>query len=113
MTIRPPSQTTAVAALLLLAAASASAMRPDEPFRDVAPVPREVSRSVDAGRLDGDVWLSRAILVLPLRDAAALSRLLAGQQDPASPDYRRWLSPDEFGSRFGASEADVAALRAH
>ncbi len=113
MTIRPPSPTTAVAALLLFAAASASAMRPDEPLRDVAPVPREVSRSVDAGRLDGDVWLSRAILVLPLRDAAGLSRLLAAQQDPASPDFRRWLTPDEFGNRFGASEADVAALRAH
>ncbi len=57
--------------------------------------------------------LSRAILVLPLRDAAGLSRLLAAQQDPASPDFRRWLTPEEFGDRFGASEADVAALRAH
>ncbi len=112
MTIRPLRPMTAVT-LFLLVSASAYASRPDEPLRDVAPVPPEVARSVDAGRLDSDMRLSRMILVLPLRDAAGLSRLLAAQQEPTSPDFRRWLSPDEFASRFGASAADVAALKAH
>ncbi|HQQ79071.1 MAG TPA: hypothetical protein PLB01_17085, partial [Thermoanaerobaculia bacterium] len=61
-------------------------------LRDVAAVPVEVSRSVDVGRLDGDVRFTRAILVLPARDAAGLERLLASQQDPSSPEFRRWLA---------------------
>jgi pseudomonalisin len=106
-------RSTILAALFLAVSASAPAMQPAESPRDVAPVPREVARAADVGRLDGDARISRAVLVLPVRDPAGLTRLLAAQQDPSSPDYRRWLTPDEFGSRFGASEADVAALRAH
>lgn len=102
-----------VVAALLLAAASAFAEQPVDLQRDVAPVPPEVSRAMDVGRLDGDARISRAVLVLPLRDPAGLSRLLAAQQDPTSPDFRRWLTPDEFGTRFGATEADLAALRTY
>ncbi len=42
---------------------------------------------------------------------ADLDRLLAAQHDPASPDYRKWLTPEEFGNRFGASAHDLAAVR--
>ena len=31
-----------------------------------------------------------------MRDPDGLARLLATQQDPASPDFRRWLTPAEF-----------------
>ncbi len=31
-------------------------------------------------------------------------------QDPRSPQYHHWLTPAEFGARFGASEATIAAL---
>ncbi len=107
----------AVAARLLAHASTALAadavMGPDEPLRDVAPVPHVAIGAWDIARLDGDLRVSRAILVLPLRDRDGLARLLAAQQDPSSSEFRRWLSPDEFGSRFGAPEADVAALRAH
>jgi subtilase family serine protease len=41
---------------------------------------------------------------------AALVTLLEPQQDLSSPDYHRWLTPDEFGSRFGASGEDVQAF---
>lgn len=56
-----------------------------------------------------DMPMERMILTLALRPGAqsALDELLAAQQDPASPDYRRWLSPEEFGARFGASDEDV------
>jgi subtilase family serine protease len=37
----------------------------------------------------------------------ALSRLLAQQQDPASPNYHRWLTPAEYADRFGLSRADL------
>ncbi len=38
---------------------------------------------------------------------AALDSLLAEQQDPASPNYHRWLTPGEFGDRFGLSTAEL------
>ncbi|MEO8055417.1 MAG: S53 family peptidase [Acidobacteriota bacterium] len=112
MKSRLPLLSTA-AAVLLLGAATAIAVRPEDVLQGVAPVPAEVSRSVDVGRLDGDVRFTRAILVLPARDRARLERFLESQQDPSSPDFRRWITPEEFGRRFGAPEADVAALRAH
>jgi subtilase family serine protease len=37
---------------------------------------------------------------------AELDLLLAGQQNPSSPLYRQWLTPEEFGNRFGLSPAD-------
>jgi Pro-kumamolisin, activation domain len=35
---------------------------------------------------------------------AELNALLEQQQDPTSPNYHRWLSPEEFADRFGLSE---------
>jgi len=40
-----------------------------------------------------------------------LDLLLAEQQDPSSPNYHKWLAPEEFADRFGASPNDVVALR--
>src|SRR5690349_16881501 len=37
---------------------------------------------------------------------ADLDQLLAAQQNPSSPDYHRWLTPDDFADRFGLSTAD-------
>src|SRR5258707_3575682 len=42
---------------------------------------------------------------LALTHTEALDQLRADQQDPASPDFRRWLTPQEFGARFGQSAA--------
>jgi subtilase family serine protease len=49
-------------------------------------------------------------LTMALRNPAELTRLLADQQDPASPDYHRWLTPDEFTARFGPTDADLARV---
>jgi subtilase family serine protease len=40
----------------------------------------------------------------------ALNQLLADQQNPKSPQYHRWLTPSEYGARFGATDAAIAAL---
>ncbi len=37
---------------------------------------------------------------------AELDRLLADQQDPSSPRFHEWLTPEQFGERFGMSPAD-------
>ena len=42
--------------------------------------------------------------------AAALEQLLEEQQDPASPNYRKWLTPQEYADRFGLSADDVESL---
>ena len=49
-------------------------------------------------------------LTMALRNRAELARLLADQQNPASPQYRQWLTPDEFTSRFGPTDADLARV---
>ncbi|HLK64170.1 MAG TPA: protease pro-enzyme activation domain-containing protein [Bryobacteraceae bacterium] len=52
-------------------------------------------------------------LTLYLKPSAAqqadLLRLLEQQQDPASPRYHQWLTPEEFADRFGLGAQDLAA----
>ena len=43
---------------------------------------------------------------------ADMDALLAGQQDPSSPLYHQWLTPAQFGARFGLSDADLSAAEA-
>jgi pseudomonalisin len=42
---------------------------------------------------------------------AALEQLLADQQNPASPNYHHWLTPEQIGARFGISDSDMAAIQ--
>jgi len=56
--------------------------------------------------------MERMIFVLKL-DAVKqvqLDALLARQQDPASSDFHRWLTPQEFGSQFGRSPEEIAQV---
>jgi subtilase family serine protease len=49
-------------------------------------------------------------VTMALRNRSELARLLAAQQDPASSDYHRWLTPDEFTARFGPTAADLSKV---
>jgi hypothetical protein len=40
---------------------------------------------------------------------AALDNLVAAQQNPASPLYHHWLTPEQFAAQFGVADADIAA----
>jgi subtilase family serine protease len=40
---------------------------------------------------------------------ADLDALIAAQQDPKSPSYHQWLTPAQFGARFGMADADLTA----
>ena len=68
----------------------------------------------DLGPLDPSEALPAVTLVLQQTPGqqADLDRLLAAQQDPASPDYHRWLSPEQYADRFGASTDDIAKITA-
>lgn len=41
---------------------------------------------------------------------AELDALVEAQHDPASPLYHQWLSPEEYGARFGVSVGDVGRV---
>ncbi len=63
----------------------------------------------DVGRVSPDYPLDRMLLTL-LPDAAqqqALDQLLEAQHDPDSPYFHQWLSPEQYGDRFGVSESDI------
>jgi len=72
----------------------------------------QVSPDNDEGPAD-DVLLLKD-LTLVLRPSAAqqaqLDQLLREQQDPTSGNYHRWLSPEQYAQRFGASPEDVARI---
>ena len=38
---------------------------------------------------------------------ATLNQLLADQQNPASPNFRKWLTPEQYADQFGASQSDM------
>ncbi len=42
----------------------------------------------------------------------AIDRLLAEQQDPASPNYHQWLTPEQYADRFGLSHNDLNKITA-
>jgi subtilase family serine protease len=70
-----------------------------------------VTRQLKAtGRLPATNELRLAIGV-PLRDPAGLEKFLAAVNDPASPNYHHFLTPEEFTARFGATAADYAAVK--
>src|SRR6267154_716360 len=53
------------------------------------------------------------ILLLLQRSAeqeAALRQLMEEQQSKNSPNYHTWLTPEDFGKRFGPADADVQAV---
>ena len=53
-------------------------------------------------------------ITLLLKPSAAqqsdLEKLLLDQQDPSSPNYHQWLTPEQYADRFGASNSDVQQL---
>jgi subtilase family serine protease len=52
----------------------------------------------------------RLVLVLPLRNQAALDSLLRDLYDPSSSSYHQFLTVDEFTARFGPSQEDYDAV---
>lgn len=66
----------------------------------------------DRGAAPSDLAMDRMLLVLkrsPEQDAA-LKKLLDDQQDKSSPNYRKWLTPEQFGQKFGPADSDVQAI---
>ena len=66
----------------------------------------------DQGPVAANFTLGYVTLVLKPSAAqqSDLDELLIQQQDAASPNYHRWLTPEQFGGRFGFSSTDLSAI---
>lgn len=64
------------------------------------------------GAVTADVSLSTVVAVR-MRDAEGLVQYAQQASTPGSPMYRHWLTPQEIGSRFGASQADYDAAASY
>jgi subtilase family serine protease len=67
----------------------------------------------DAGMLPAGTMLNGISLVLrqSATEQSDLLALIKAQQTPGSPQYHKWLSPDEFAARFGVADSDLSAIR--
>ena len=66
----------------------------------------------DQGAAPADLPMNRVLLTLK-RSAgqeSALQTLLVQQQTKSSPNYHKWLTPDQFGQQFGPADTDIQAV---
>src|SRR2546425_11641842 len=71
-----------------------------------------IRTAIDKGRVQPDLPMERVILMLKSspEQEDELEQLLAQQQDPSSSQYHQWLTPQQFGGRFGASIEDINVI---
>jgi len=78
---------------------------------NVSPLVRAAS---DQGAVADSTSLTHVRLMLKRSDAqqAELSTYLRELQQKGSANYHKWLTPTEYGKRYGVSDADLATVRA-
>ncbi len=109
-----------------MAAAAIASPQPQLPNRITQPVdtsqvqplpnhhPLWASAANDIGAVPADLPLNQFTLTLSRspQQQQAFEQFLAGQQNPASPNFHHWLTPAEVGQRFGLSDQDIATITA-
>ncbi|MDR3689924.1 MAG: protease pro-enzyme activation domain-containing protein [Fimbriimonas sp.] len=70
------------------------------------PAPRAAIASKAIGMKDSKELLHISI-ALPYRDAAGMQRFVDSVSNPRSPDYRKFITPEQIGQRFGLALSDV------
>jgi len=75
-------------------------------------VPHMARAEFDQGEADAATQLTHMRLVLSrsTEQQAALDTYLAQLQDKSSPNYHKWLTPQQFGALYGPADSDIAAL---
>jgi pseudomonalisin len=76
---------------------------------NIHPMARTIN---DAGATADNLPMQQMMLALQpgALQQAELERLLAAQLDQASPHFHQWLTPEQFGARFGVSESDLLTV---
>src|SRR3954469_25826094 len=67
----------------------------------------------DEGLVPPEARMERMVLLLRGSDEqeTALDRLLTDLHDEQSPEYHHWLTPEQFGKRFGAADGDIRSIQ--
>jgi hypothetical protein len=75
-------------------------------------VPHLARAEYDQGEASPSTQLTHVRLVLSRssEQQAALDKYLAELQDKSSPNYHKWLTPEQFGMLYGPADSDVAAI---
>jgi hypothetical protein len=68
----------------------------------------------DRGPAPPSLPMERMLLVLTRspEQKASLAALLDQQQDKSSPNYHKWLTPEQFGQQFGPADQDLQTITA-
>ncbi len=68
----------------------------------------------DQGLVSATLPMNRMLLLLKRspEQEAALRKFMAEQQDPKSANFHHWLHAQEFGAKYGPSDADIATVTA-
>lgn len=70
------------------------------------------TRANDRGAVSDGLKLDRMQIVLKRSEGqeTELKQLIGDMHTPGSANFHKWLTPDDFGKRFGPSDADVAKV---
>ncbi|MEO6803610.1 MAG: S53 family serine peptidase, partial [Granulicella sp.] len=76
-------------------------------------LPSWATAANDAGPLSPDTTLRLTfVLSRSSERQAAFTQFLADQQNPTSPSYHQWLTPQQIGTLYGPTQNDLTALTA-
>ena len=75
-------------------------------------VPLLARAEYDLGAAPASTQLTHVRLVLSRsgEQEAALGKFMAEQQDKSSPNYHKWVTPEQFGMLYGPADSDIAAI---
>ena len=100
-----------VSAFALLSIACASYAQVERPEVAVAQdVPAAVRSAAFVAPANPFQLLNIAV-TLPFRDPAGIQTFVDDVSDPSSPNYRKFLTPEQVGQRFGQSPETLAGIR--
>jgi trimeric autotransporter adhesin len=111
-----------IAGMLMMASSVLSAQniapRIVEPVNDSARITLRgnisaaVRVATDTGRVPASTPMTNVRLGLKRSEIqqAALDQYLAELQQKSSPNYHKWLTPEQFGALYGPADSDIAAI---
>jgi len=106
-----------VTSTLYVAAQSDRILGPIDPSQRVilpGNIHRKASPQYDRGPVEAGLPFKYVTLVIAPSPSQQmeLDQLLARQQDRLSPQFHKWLTPEQYADRFGLSENDVSKITA-
>ena len=76
--------------------------------------PAKAQPQLDQGAVDSGLAMNYMMVMFKLSadQQVDLDQLLFEQQNPSSPNYHKWLTPEEYSNRFGLNASDHSKVTA-